>query len=169
MPGEAYARRTRDGVILLAMTLAERITQDLTAAMKAQDASRTSTLRLAKAAIKNREIERHAGLDDAEAIRVLQGLVKQREDAAGQYRKAGRPELADKEDAEAVVLRAYLPAEASEADIEAAVGRAVAETGAVSAKDMGKAMKAALAELAKGGQAVDGRRVSEAVRRRLGA
>jgi len=153
----------------LGMTLAERITQDLTAAMKAQNVARTSTLRLAKAAIKNREIEKHAGLDDGEAVRVLQGLVKQREDAAEQYLKASRPELADKELAEIVVLKAYLPAEVSDAEIATAVDEAVAGTGAASVKDMGKAMKAALAALGAGGKSVDGKRVSEAVRRRLGA
>jgi len=151
------------------MTLAERISQDLTAAMKARDTARTGTLRMAKAGLKNREIEKRAPLDDAESVKVLQGLVKQREDASEQYLKAGRPELADKERDEIVVLQAYLPAEVSEADIAAAVEKAVAETGAASAKDMGKAMKAALAVLAAGGLSVDGRRVSEAVRRRLGA
>jgi uncharacterized protein len=151
------------------MTLAERISQDLTAAMKAQDTTRTSTLRMAKAALKNREIEKRAPLDDGESVKVLQGLVKQREDASEQYLKAGRAELADKERGELALITAYLPAEVSEADIAAAVEQAVAETGAATAKDMGKAMKAALAALAAGGLSVDGRRVSEAVRRRLGA
>ena len=99
------------------MTLVERITQDLTAAMKAKDAARTSTLRMAKAALMNKEIDKHGALDDAEAGKVLQGLVKQREDAAEQYEKASRPELAQKEQAEIIVLRAYLPAEASDAEI----------------------------------------------------
>src|SRR5512136_1955821 len=118
------------------MTLAEQIAQDLTAAMKAQDAARTSTLRMAKAALMNKQIDKHGALDDAEAVRVLQGLVKQREDSAEQYAKGGRPELADKERAEIVVLKAYLPAEATEEDIAAAVEKAVAETGASSPKDM---------------------------------
>jgi uncharacterized protein YqeY len=151
------------------MALAERVAQDLTAAMKAQDAPRVSTLRLAKAALKNREIDKREPLDEAEATRVLQGLVKQREDAAAQYEQAARPELAQKERAEIDVLRAYLPQEASAEEIDAAVERAVAETGAASAKDMGKAMKAALSILQAGGQAVDGKKVSEAVRKRLGA
>src|SRR5688500_2381997 len=150
-------------------TLMERLTSDLTAAMKAQDAPRTSTLRMAKAALKNKEIDKKAPLDDAEAAKVLQGLVKQREDSIDQFRKAGRAELADKEDAERVILVAYLPAEASEADIAAAVDAAVAETGAASAKAMGKAMKAALAVLAAGGKPADGKKVNEAVRRRLPA
>jgi uncharacterized protein len=150
------------------MTLVERITQDLTAGMKAQDAARTSTLRLAKAALMNKQIDKHGPLDDAEATRVLQGLVKQREDAAEQYAKAGRPELAEKERAEMALLKVYLPAEVTDEEIIAAVGQAVAETGATSPKDMGKVMKAALAALAAGGKTADGRRLSEAVRTRLG-
>ncbi|MGE5125778.1 MAG: GatB/YqeY domain-containing protein [Betaproteobacteria bacterium] len=150
------------------MTLVERITQDLTAAMKAQDVARTSTLRLAKAALMNREIDKHAALDDAEALKVLQGLVKQREDSVEQYTRANRPELADKEQVEITLLKAYLPAAVSDDEIAAAVRNAVAETGATSAKDMGRVMKAALAALAAGGKSVDGRRVSEAVRRLLG-
>ena len=150
------------------MTLVERITQDLTAAMKAQDAARTSTLRLAKAALMNKQIDKHGALDDAETARVLQGLVKQREDAAEQYAKAGRPELAEKERAEMALLKVYLPAELTDEEIAAAVERAATETGAASPKDMGKLMKAALAALAAGGKTADGKRVSEAVRKRLG-
>ena len=100
-------------VSLAAMTLVERITQDLTAAMKAQDAARTSTLRMAKAALKNKEIDKKAPLDDAEALKIVQGLVKQREDSVEQYVKANRPELADKERAEIALLKAYLPADVS--------------------------------------------------------
>lgn len=151
------------------MPLAERVGQDLTAAMKAQDAPRVSTLRMAKAALKNREIEKREALDDAEAARVLQALVKQREDAAQQFDQGGRPELAAKERAEIEVLRVYLPQEVSAQEVDAAVARAVQETGAASAKDMGKVMKAALAILQAGGQAVDGKKVNEAVRKRLGA
>jgi len=149
------------------MTLVERITQDLTAAMKAQDAARTSTLRMAKAALKNREIDKKAPLDEAEAMKVVQGLVKQREDSVEQYVKASRPDLADKERGEIVVLKAYLPADVSDEEVAAAVDKAVAETGAASAKDLGKVMKAALAAHAASGKAVDGKRVNEAVRKRL--
>ena len=151
------------------MTLVERVTQDLTAAMKSQDAARTSALRMAKAALKNREIEKRGDLDDAEAVRVLQALVKQREDSIFQFRKANRPELVQKEEAELAVLRAYLPAEASESEIEAAVEAAIKETGAATPKDMGRAMKAALAALQAGGKPADGKKVNDAVRRRLGA
>jgi uncharacterized protein YqeY len=151
------------------MPLTERVSQDLTAAMKAQDAALVSALRMAKAALKNREIEKRAALDDADAVRVVQGLVKQREDAAAQYRQANRPELAQKEQDEILVLRRYLPQEATDEEIAAAVDQAVTESGAVSPKDMGKAMKAALAALQAAGKPADGRRVNEAVRRRLGA
>jgi uncharacterized protein YqeY len=123
---------------------------------------------MAKAALKNREIDKKATLDDAEATRVVLGLVKQREDSVEQFVKGNRPEPADKERAEIAVLRAYLPAEVSDEAVAAAVEKAVAETGATSAKDMGKVMKAALALLAAGGGAVDGKRVNEAVRKRLG-
>jgi uncharacterized protein YqeY len=149
-------------------TLVERVTQDLTASMKAQDAARTSVLRMAKAALKNKEIDKKASLDDTEAARVLQGLVKQREDSVEQFRKAGRSELVAKEEAEIAVLKTYLPEEASEADVAAAVENAVAETGASSPKDMGRVMKAAMAALAASGKPVDGRRVSDAARKRLG-
>jgi hypothetical protein len=150
------------------MTLAERINRDLTAAMKAKDAARTSTLRMAKAAIMNKEIDKKGALDDAETLKLLQGLVKQREDSADQYGKAGRFELAEKEAAEITLLKTYLPAEVSDAEVQAAVDQAVAETGAVSLKDMGKAMKAALAALSASGKSVDGKRVNEAVKKKLG-
>ena len=150
------------------MTLVERLNQDLTAAMKARDAARTSTLRMAKAAIMNKEIDKKGALDDGEAIKLLQGLVKQREDAADQYQKANRPELAEKEQGEIVILKSYLPAEVTDAEVAAAVDKAVSETGASSLKDMGKAMKAALAALAASGKAVDGKRVNEAVKKKLG-
>lgn len=150
------------------MTLAERLSKDLTAAMKAQDAARTSALRMAKAALKNKEIDKRAPLDDGEAVKVLQGLVKQREDSIEQFRKGNRPELAEKEQAEMDMLRSYLPQEVTDQEIAAAVERAVAETGAASPKDMGRVMKAALSALQASGKPVDGKRVSEAARKRLG-
>ncbi len=149
-------------------TLLEHLTKDLTASMKAQDAPRTSVLRMAKAALKNKEIDKKAPLDEAETIKVLQGLVKQREDSIEQFRKGGREELAVKEELEIGVLRGYLPQEASDAEVEAAVEKAVAETGASSPRDMGRVMKAALAALAAADKPADGKRVSEAARRRLG-
>ena len=146
----------------------EQLTQDLTAAMKAKDAARTSTLRMAKAAIMNKEIDKKGALDEAETLKLLQSLVKQREDSAEQYGKAGRFELAEKESAEIALLKTYLPADVSDAEVQAAVDKAVAETGASSLKDMGKAMKAALAALSASGKSVDGKRVNEAVKKKLG-
>ena len=149
------------------MALIDRINTDLLAATKAQASLRMNTLRMAKAALKNREIDKRAPLDDAESVRVLQQLVKQREDSAEQYRSANRTDLADKETAEIAVLKEYLPQDVGDDEIRAAVEAAVAETGATSAKDMGKVMKAALAALQASGKAVDGKRVNEAVRARL--
>jgi len=150
-------------------TVTEKVTADLTAAMKAKDAAKTSALRMAKAALMNREIDKKAALDDTEALSVIRGLVKQREDSIFQFRKANRPELVEKEEAELMVLRAYLPAEASDDEIDKAVEQAMTETGAASAKDIGKAMKAAIAALAATGKPADGKRVNDAVRKRLSA
>jgi hypothetical protein len=151
-----------------AKPLTERIGGDLTASMKARDAARTATLRMAKAALMNREIEKKAPLDDAESTKVLQGLVKQREDSVFHFRKASRPELVRKEEAEIEVLKEYLPKEASDAEIDAAAEAAIAQTAASSPKDRGKAIKAALAALEAGGKPADGKKVSDAVRKRLG-
>jgi len=149
------------------MSLTERLTQDLTAAMKAKDSLKTGVLRMAKAAFKNREIDKKAALDDAEAVKVLASLVKQRQDAAEQFQAANRTDLAEKELAELEVLKTYLPQEASADAIEQAVAAAVAETGATSMKDMGRVMKAVLAALESAGAAADGKKVNEIVRRRL--
>ena len=148
------------------MSLKQQIISDLTASMKAQDAPRTSTLRMVKAAVMNREIEKGAELDDEEMMKLLRTLVKQRRDSVEQYEKGGRPELADKEKTEIDVIEAYLPQAASREEIEAAVGAAIAETGASSLKDMGKVMKTAQAALA--GKNADGRTVSEIVKAKLG-
>ena len=147
------------------MSLGKQIVSDLTAAMKAQDAARTSTLRMVKAAIMNRQIEKGGELDDDETQKLLRSLVKQRRDSIEQYEKAGRQELVDKEQSEINVIEAYLPQGASQAEIEAAVAAAITETGATSMKDMGKVMKAAQAALA--GKNADGKAVSEAVKTRL--
>jgi uncharacterized protein YqeY len=149
------------------MSLKEQIIADLTAAMKAREAERTSTLRMVKAAFMNREIEKRAPLDEDESLKLLTSLVKQRRDSIEQYVKGGRQELADKEQAEIAVIEAYLPKAASADQIEAAVSAAIAETGATSIKDMGKVMKAAQTKLA--GQNADGRAVSEAVKAKLSA
>ncbi len=148
------------------MSLKERITGDMTAAMKAKDAARLSTLRMVKAAVQNREIEKGGELSDEELTKALQSLVKQRRDSVEQYEKAGRAELAERERAEIAVIEEYLPRAASREEVERAVEEAVAETGATSIKEMGAVMKAALARLA--GRNADGKAVSEAVKSRLG-
>jgi uncharacterized protein YqeY len=147
------------------MSLSKQIVSDLTASMKAQDASRTSTLRMVKAAMMNRQIEKGSELDDDDMQKLLRSLVKQRRDSIEQYEKAGRQELVDKEKAEIDVIEAYLPQAASLDEIEQAVAAAIAETGASSMKDMGKVMKAAQAALA--GKNADGRVVSEIVKNKL--
>ena len=147
------------------MSLSEQIIADLTASMKAQDAQRTSTLRMVKAAMMNRKIEKGSELDDDEMQKLLRSLVKQRRDSIEQYEKAGRQELVDKEQAEITVIETYLPQAASAAEIEAAVVAAIAETGASSMKDMGKVMKAVQAALA--GKNADGKTVSETVKSKL--
>ena len=147
------------------MNLSEQIISDLTASMKAQDAQRTSTLRMVKAAMMNRKIEKGSELDDDEMQRLLRSLVKQRRDSIEQYEKAGRQELADKEQAEIAVIERYLPQAASAAEIEAAVTAAITETGATSIKDMGRVMKAAQAALAS--KNADGKAVADTVKSKL--
>jgi hypothetical protein len=148
------------------MSLKQQVISDLTASMKAQDAPRTSTLRMVKAAVMNREIEKGGEMDDEEMMKLLRSLVKQRRDSVEQYEKGGRQDLADKEKTEIEVIEAYLPQGASGAVIEAAVVAAIAQTGASSVKEMGKVMKAAQAALA--GKNADGRTVSEMVKAKLG-
>jgi uncharacterized protein len=139
----------------------------ITDAMRKKDAPRLSALRMLKAAFMNREAEKGRALDDAEARQVVSSLVKQRRDSIEQFTKAGRQDLVTKETAEIVVLEAYLPPAVDPTAIERAVSEAIAETGATSAKDMGRVMKALMARLA--GQNVDGKAVSEQVRKKLGA
>lgn len=148
------------------MSLKQQIISDLTASMKAKDAPRTSTLRMVKAAMVNRQIERGGELDDDEMMKLLRSLVKQRRDSVEQYEKGGRQDLSDKEQAEIVIIEAYLPQAASLEEIEAAVTAAIAETSAASLKDMGRVMKAAQTALA--GKNADGRRLSEVVKAKLG-
>jgi uncharacterized protein YqeY len=147
------------------MSLRQRILTDLTASMKAQTASRTSTLRMVKAALMNREIEKGGQLDDDEMTRLLRSLVKQRRDSVEQYGKGGRQDLVDKETAEIAIIENYLPQAASTEEIEAAVVAAIAETGATSMKDMGRVMKSVQASLSD--RNADGRTVSEIVKAKL--
>jgi len=148
------------------MTLKEQITAQLTEAMKAKDVLRTSTLRMVKAAVKNREIEKGEDLSDDEMMKILRSLVKQRRDSVEQYEKAGRQELAAKEASEIEIIEAYLPQAAASGEIEQAVLLAIEETGATSMREMGAVMKAAQARLA--GRNADGRTVSEMVKTKLG-
>lgn len=148
------------------MTLMERIGQDIAAAMKARDQARLSPLRMAKAALMNREVEKGRALDQAEAEQVLASLIKQRRDSIEQFTRGGRDDLVARETAEIATLEAYLPPPVDSAELEAAVDAAIAETGATSPRDLGRVMKAAMGKLA--GRTLDGRQVNELVRRRLG-
>ena len=147
------------------MSLKQQIISDMTAAMKAQDAARTSTLRMVKAAITNREKEGGGELTDEDVQKLLRSQVKQRRDSVEQFEKAGRHELADKERAEIAIIETYLPQAASQEEIDQAVAAAIGETGASSMKDMGAVMKAAMRRLA--GKNVDGKMVSETVKAKL--
>jgi uncharacterized protein YqeY len=147
------------------MSLKEKITNDLTTAMKAKDAGRVSTIRSMRAAILNLEKSGGGDLTDEQVTKAVSSLLKQRKDSIEQFDNAGRKELADKERAEAAILEEYLPKSASQEEVDAAVAEAVTETGATTAKDMGMVMKATMAKLA--GKNADGKMVSEAVKAAL--
>jgi uncharacterized protein YqeY len=149
------------------MKLFDRIGQDITAAMKARDQARLSPLRMAKAALMNREVEKGRALEEAESEQVIRSLIKQRRDSIEQFTQGGRSDLAARETAEIATLEAYLPPPMDAGDIDGAVAAAIQETGATGAKDLGRVMKAVMAKLA--GKPVDGKVVNEAVRRKLGA
>ena len=149
------------------MSMNDQVGADIAAAMKARDASRLSALRMLKAAVMNKSVEKNRDLDDAEVLQVVAALVKQRRDSIEQFANAGRQDLVDKETGELKILEEYLPPGASPEEIAAAVAAAIAETGATTPKDMGKVMKAVMPKLA--GKSADGRAVNEAVRRALGA
>ncbi|HWO01414.1 MAG TPA: GatB/YqeY domain-containing protein [Blastocatellia bacterium] len=147
------------------MSIVEQISRDITEAMKAKEAERLSALRMVKTALTMRQSELPAGVDDAEAARVLNTLLKQRRDAAEQYRAGKREDLALKEENEARIIQTYLPASASVEEITAAVIEAIAETAATSIKDMGAVMKFARAKLE--GKTVDGKALSDLVKTKL--
>ena len=149
------------------MSLMQKISEDMTAAMRNRDQARLAPLRMAKAALMNREVEKGRELDETEAQQVIASLIKQRRDSAEQFTKGGRPELAARETAEIATLETYLPPPIDPAEIEKAVDEAVKETGATSAKDLGKVMKAVMNRLS--GRGADGRVINEAVRRKLGS
>jgi|SRR5215471_3176381 len=148
------------------MTLLERVGKDITEAMKARDQARLSALRMLKAAMMNAEVSKGHALDEGESQQVVASLMKQRRDSIEQFTAGGRTELADKERAELAILEGYAPPAVTAAEIEQAVDAAISETGATSAKDMGRVMKAVMSALA--GRTLDGKTVNELVRKRLG-
>lgn len=149
------------------MALIDKISEDMTAAMRSRDQARLMPLRMAKAALMNREVEKGGALEDAEAQQVIATLIKQRRDSVEQFTTGGRAELAARESAEIAVLEVYLPPPVDPAEIERAVDEAIAETGATAARDLGRVMKAVMPKLA--GRGADGRTINEIVRRKLGA
>ena len=149
------------------MTLIEQISADMASAMRARDQARLAPLRMAKAALMNREVEKGRALDDKESRQVIASLIKQRRDSIDQFRSAGRHDLADREAAEIVTLETYLPPPLDTVVVERAVEEAIAEAGATSSKDLGRVMKGVMSRLQ--GQGVDGRMVNELVRKKLGS
>ena len=122
------------------MTLKERITEDMKSAMRAGEKERLGTIRMALAAIKQREVDERITLDDAQILAVLEKMIKQRKEAITQFQAGGRADLVAKESAEVSLLEAYLPARLGDAELDALIASAIASTGATSAKDMGKVM-----------------------------
>lgn len=149
------------------MSLVDQIQKDITTAMKARDEQRLSTLRMVKTALKNREIEKMAPLDEKESQAVLATLIKQRKESVEQFTKGGRQEMADKEAAEIVLIETYLPKAAGEAEVIAGVKAVIAEMGSPTMKEMGTVMKNAMARFSGAGMRVDGKMVSEVVKEEL--
>ncbi len=149
------------------MPIPEQVQKDMVEAMKARDELRLSTLRMVKAALKNKEIDKRAPLTDPEAMAVLNTLIKQRRDSIEQFTKGGRQELADKEAAEIRIIEGYLPKAAGEEEITATVRAVIAEMGSPTIKDMGTVMKNVMAKFAQSGARVDGKVVSETVKKEL--
>jgi uncharacterized protein YqeY len=147
------------------MTLSEQIQLDIVTAMKAKEELRLSVLRMVKAAVQLKEVEKMRPLDATESIQLLQTMVKQRKESIDQFSKGNRQDLADKEIKELAILESYLPAGASDAEMDAAIAKAIADTGAASIKQMGAVVKAAKEILT--GKAVDGKVLSDRVRERL--
>ena len=147
------------------MSLRDRLTEDLKLAMKARDQLRMDVIRMIKAAVLNKEVERKKDLDDAEMSRIMTTMIKQRKESVEQYEKGQRAELAAKERQEISIIEAYLPKALSAEELDRTVDAVIRETGASSTKDMGAVMKAVMARVA--GQAVDGKQVSDLVRSKL--
>jgi uncharacterized protein len=149
------------------MSIPDQIQKDMTEAMKARDERRLSALRMVKTALKNREIEKRGPLDDKEALQVLSTLVKQRKDSIEQFTKGGRMELADKEKAELALIESYMPKAVGEEEVVSTVRATISEMGAPTIKDMGNVMKAVMAKFSASGARVDGKQVSDVVKREL--
>jgi uncharacterized protein len=147
------------------MRLRDKINEDLTAAMKLREAARLSVLRMMKTAVKNKEIDLRAELDDAQVVQVLSTLIKQRKESIEQFTRGGRNDLADKESAEIKVIEEYLPAGVTDEEIAAVVDHVVRETVASSPKDMGRVMKECMSRFS--GKLVDGKKVNQLVKQRL--
>ena len=147
------------------MSLLEQVTKEIGEAMRRKDQASLAPLRMLKAALMNKEVEKSRVLDESESLQVVNALVKQRRDSVEQFRAGNRIDLADKEQSEIAFLERFLPPAADPNAIAAAVEAAVLETSAAGPKDMGKVMKAVMAKL--GGMSVDGRVVSDAVKKRL--
>jgi uncharacterized protein YqeY len=150
------------------MSISETVQKDIVAAMRSRDELRLSTLRMVKAALKNKEIDKRAPLDEKEEHQILATLIKQRRDSIEQFQKGGRQELADKEAAEITMIEAYLPKAMGEEQIIAAVKEVMAEMGSPTMKEMGTVMKNVMAKLQATGARVEGKTVSEAVKKQLG-
>lgn len=150
------------------MGIGEQVQKDMVDAMRSRDELRLSTLRMVKSALKNKEIDKRAPLDEKEAQQVLATLIKQRKDSIEQFTKGGRQELADKEAAEIKVIEGYLPKAMGEEEITAAVKATIAEMGSPTLKDMGTVMKNAMAKLQATGARVEGKTVSDIVKKQLG-
>src|ERR1700757_3970146 len=149
------------------MRLIDQIQKDIVDAMKAKDELRLSTLRMVKAALMNRKVEKMAELDDKESKQVPPTVIKQRKDSVEQFTKGGRPEMAEKEAAEITLIETYLPKAAGEDEILAGVRAVIAEMGSPTMKDMGSVMKNVMARFAAADMRVDGKVVSEAVKKEL--
>lgn len=147
------------------MSLEQKLSGDIGAAMKAKDATRLTALRMLKTALTNKSIEKGRALEAPEELQVVSSLVKQRRDSIEQFTAGGRSDLAAKEQAEIAVLETYLPPAVSSEELEQAVTKAIADTGAAGAKDIGKVMKAVMAALS--GKTVDGKKVNDLVRTKL--
>jgi len=154
-------------MLVRSMGISEQVQKDMVAAMRSRDELRLSTLRMVKSALKNKEIEKRAPLDEKEGQQVLSTLIKQRRDSIEQFQKGGRQELADKEAAEIGIIENYLPKALGEQDITATVKATIAEMGSPTMKDMGAAMKNVMAKLQASGARVEGKTVSDIVKKTL--